>query len=247
MLPRIEGAPFDPRDADDPPAPTANFFSGCVMAGALGDVQRATVRVLERGGHRVATPAAQACCGALHQHAGLREEARELARANLDAFAGDAPICVNSAGCSLAMKGYAQLLPKDPRAAAFVGRVRDLSELVGGLARARPRRVAVQEACHHHNVQRLRGRAGAELARLGITVVSLPRGAGCCGSAGLWSATHPEPAWTLLQRLLDAVDESGCDVVVSSNPGCLMFLRAGLRARGSAVRALHLAELLDDG
>lgn len=246
LLPRVAGAPFDPREADEQPDPTVQFFAGCVMASALGDVQRATVRSLERAGHRVGTPPTQGCCGALHLHAGMRAEARELARANLDAFPGDAPICVNSAGCSLAMKGYTQLLPDDPRAAVFASRIRDVSELVGALPRPSPLRVAVQEACHHHNVQRLRGRAAAELTRLGATVVSLPRGAGCCGSAGLWSATHPEPAWQLLEQLLDSVEKSGCDVVVSSNPGCLMALRAGLRDRGSAVRALHLAELLAD-
>ena len=244
-IPRVAGSPLDLRELPEHADPTTFFLAGCVMAGALGDVQRATVRVLERSGHRVAVPPAQVCCGALHLHAGLRDEARALARANLDAFPGDAPICVNSAGCSLAMKGYAQLLPDDPRAAAFSARIRDLSELVGGDVRARPLRVAVQEACHHYNVQRLRGRAAGLLTKLGATVVPLPRGAGCCGSAGLWSATHPEQAWALLQPLLDAVEGSGCDIVVSSNPGCLLFLREGLRQRNSSIRALHLAELLD--
>jgi len=74
-----------------------------------------------------------------------------------------------------------------------------------------------------------------------------PRGAGCCGAAGLWSAQHPEAAWGLLQPLLDAIEGSGCEVVASSNPGCLFHIRAGLRARGSNIRALHLAELLDAG
>jgi glycolate oxidase iron-sulfur subunit len=76
-------------------------------------------------------------------------------------------------------------------------------------------------------------------------VVPLPRGAGCCGAAGLWSVQQPEAAWSLLQPLLDAIEGSGCAVVSISNPGCLFHIRAGLRARGSTIRAVHLAELLD--
>jgi glycolate oxidase iron-sulfur subunit len=105
----------------------------------------------------------------------------------------------------------------------------------------------VQEACHHWNVQQLRGRALELLRGGGATVVELPRGAGCCGAAGLWSAQQPEAAWGLLQPLLDAIEGSGCEVVSISNPGCLFHIRAGLRARGSTIRALHLTELLDAG
>jgi len=122
-----------------------------------------------------------------------------------------------------------------------------LSEMVGGGIRLGDGKIAVQEACHHWNVQQLRGRAAEFLRGAGATVVALPRGAGCCGAAGLWSAQQPEAAWRLLQPLLDAIEGSGCDAVSISNPGYLFHIRAGLRARGSKVRALHLAELLDAG
>lgn len=260
QLPRVEGAPFDVREAASDPAATAQFFGGCITSGALGDAQRSSLRVLRRGGWAVAVPPEQGCCGALHQHTGHLAQARELARQNIDAFAeGGAPIAVTSAGCGLVMKEYGRLLAGDPayaaRAAAFSARVRDLVELLGpaegrgGLpARAArpPVRVAVQEACHHWNVQRYRGRVAAFLeAHRAGTIVTLPVGAGCCGSAGLFSATRPEPAGRLLDAYVDAIEASGCDVVVSSNPGCLLLLRAGLRARSSRIRALHVAQLLD--
>lgn len=273
LLPRVAGAPFDPREVPRPDAPAVAFHAGCVMASALGDVQRAAIRVLERGGQATLVPAGQRCCGALHHHAGLRDAANALARANVAAFEGaDVPICTTAAGCALAMKEYGRWLAGDPawvaRAAAFSARVRDLSELVESPARAEHTepaeraepaqhtapgpgartlsgKVAVQEACHHWNVQQLRGRARELLRAAGASVVALPRGAGCCGAAGLWSAQQPEAAWGLLQPLLDAIEGSGCDVVATSNPGCLFHIRAGLRARGSKVRAAHLAELLD--
>jgi glycolate oxidase iron-sulfur subunit len=251
LLPRVAGEPFEPEEAPRPEAPTAAFHAGCVMASALGDVQRAALRVLAQGGHATLVPPGQRCCGALHQHAGLQEQARELARQNVAAFEGsDVPICTTAAGCGLAMKEYTRLLADDaewsPRAAAFSRRVRDLAELAPAAGPAPAGKIAVQEACHHWNVQQLRGRALELLRGRGAEVVALPRGAGCCGAAGLWSTQQPEAAWELLQPLLDAIERSGCDVVATSNPGCLFHIRAGLRARGSRVRALHLAELLDE-
>lgn len=261
QLPRVDGAPFDLRLVASDPDATAQLFSGCITSGALGNVQHATLRVLRRSGWAVAAPPPQGCCGALHQHAGHLAQARELAKQNIDAFAdgNGAPIAVNSAGCGLVMKEYGRLLADDPeyaeRAAAFSARIRDLVEMLkpegarAGLpprAVKRPVRVAVQEACHHWNVQRSRGTVAASLEASGAgTIVTLPTGAGCCGSAGLFSAIRPEPAGKLLAALLDAVEASGCDVVVSSNPGCLLFLRSGLRARRSRIRALHVAQLLD--
>ena len=252
LLPRVAGAPFDARAVPRPAAPTAAFHTGCIMASALGDVQRAALRVLAQSGHEVLVPPDQRCCGALHQHAGLLDEARALARGTVAAFEGTGvPICTTSAGCALAMKEYDRWLAGEPdwasRAAAFSARIRDLSEMAATDLRVRHTRVAVQSACHHWNIQQLRGRAVELLRARGADAVALPRGSGCCGAAGLWSAQEPEAAWKLLQPLLDAIDRSGCDVVAISNPGCLFHIRAGLRARGSKVRALHLAEVLDAG
>ena len=53
----------------------------------FAQVNDATVRLLAANGFEVITPRTQRCCGALHAHAGEREEARRLARQNLEAFA----------------------------------------------------------------------------------------------------------------------------------------------------------------
>jgi glycolate oxidase iron-sulfur subunit len=59
LAPRIEGAPFrgvERADGD------TYVFAGCIMAEAFGETDRATVRLLERDGHRVSVPAEQICC-----------------------------------------------------------------------------------------------------------------------------------------------------------------------------------------
>jgi glycolate oxidase iron-sulfur subunit len=52
-------------------------------------------------------------------------------------------------------------------------------------------------------------------------------------------------ASVLLERKLDNALATGADVIVSANPGCMLQLEAGLRARGSRVPVLHLVEVLD--
>ncbi|MBV9771960.1 MAG: 4Fe-4S dicluster domain-containing protein, partial [Bryobacterales bacterium] len=62
------------------------FLGGCIANVSFARLNEATVRVLRKNGCEVSIPAAQACCGALHVHAGIRDEARKLARRNIDAL-----------------------------------------------------------------------------------------------------------------------------------------------------------------
>jgi glycolate oxidase iron-sulfur subunit len=55
---------------------------------------------------------------------------------------------------------------------------------------------------------------------------------------------RPRDSRRILAAKLDAIEAAGVDVVAVVNPGCLRQLRAGLRSRRSAVRVMHLAELV---
>ena len=130
----------------------AQVFAGCIMSTAFADTTRRTNELVAVFGAKAELPAGQVCCGALQLHAGETDRARELARTNVEAFAGDAPIVVNAAGCGAMLKHYGRLLPEDPRAEAFAKRVQDVSEFLLTLPAPRPRKVSrtvvVQDACH---------------------------------------------------------------------------------------------------
>src|SRR5262245_17259624 len=87
--------------ADGPKQGTVAFFSGCVMNSMMGSVNRASVRLLTAAGYDVVVPAEQICCGALANHAGLRETARDMAQTNVAAFPVDKldAVIINAAGC----------------------------------------------------------------------------------------------------------------------------------------------------
>lgn len=251
LAPRREGAPFvlaERSDAD------VCLFAGCVMREAFGETERATVRVLERDGHRVTSPTGQLCCGALHAHAGDGEQARELARSNIDAF-GDSelPIAVNAAGCGAHLKAYGDVLHEDPawaqRGRDFGARVRDATEIArprpGRVPR--PLRVVYQDACHLAHGQRIRAEPRALLRAIeAVTVVDIADAERCCGSAGIYNLTQHDISQELQRQKVAAILAARADVVVSANPGCVLQIAAGLRAAGSRVPVVHIMRFLDD-
>src|SRR5207302_4582342 len=170
------------------PPSTVLLFRGCVMEGLFSHVHDATVRTLEVNGYAVREVPEQVCCGALHEHAGLEHDARQLARLNVAAFGhGDEAIVVNSAGCGAMLKEYGHLL--DAGGARFAARVKDVTEL---LAARGPRpgapidaTVAYDPPCHLLHAQRIADPPERVLRAIPVLrLVKLPDAAQCCGSAG---------------------------------------------------------------
>jgi glycolate oxidase iron-sulfur subunit len=57
--------------------------------------------------------------------------------------------------------------------------------------------------------------------------------------------TEPERASRLQKRKVQNIIDSGAEVVVTTNPGCLLQIQSGLRKAGAhQIRALHIADYL---
>ena len=233
------------------------LLTGCIQQVAFGPHNQATARVLARNGAEVIAPRAQACCGALHAHAGEHETALALARRTIETFesAGVEHVIVNTSGCGAHMKAYGTLLADDPawrgRAARFAASVRDVSEFLAaeplrGPLRDVKRTVTYHDPCHVVHGQKIRAQPRALLAQIpGLRVVELPEADWCCGSAGTYNLTQPEMATRLQERKIAHVRATGADAVVTANPGCIIQIVQGLRAKGSPIQVLHIVELLD--
>jgi glycolate oxidase iron-sulfur subunit len=238
---------------------SAGLLTGCVQRVFFADVNAATARVLSAEGCDVFAPAAQGCCGALALHAGRDEDARGFARHLIAVFEAlpeqVTEIVVNAAGCGSTMKMYGELLAGDPewagRAARFAARVRDVTETLARLPPRAPRhemqaRVAYHDACHLAHAQGVRDQPRALLQTVpGLTVVPLAEPDICCGSAGIFNLVQPEMAATLGQRKAAHIADAGVDLVVTSNPGCILQIRAAMRSAGSGPQVIHIVELLD--
>jgi glycolate oxidase iron-sulfur subunit len=255
---RAERAPLPPLiAAEGARRGRVALLSGCVQSVVFGAHNRATARLLARNGWEVVVPADQGCCGALNAHGGDHARAVAMARATIDVFerAGADAIIVNTSGCGAHMKGFGALLAGDPvyagRAARFAASVQDISEFLAraplrGPLRAVEMTVTYHDPCHVVHGQKIRTQPRDLLRQVpGLRLVDLPESDWCCGSAGIYNLTQPEMATRLLERKVGHVLSTGAEAVVTANPGCILQIAAGLRARGANVPVLHIVEVLD--
>lgn len=223
-------------------------LTGCVQRHMFPDVGRATVRLLSLAGWDVVVPRAQGCCGALDLHAGRVEEFRRRATELAAAFPGHLDwVVTDAAGCGSAIREYGHWLPASA-AARLGGRTRDVTELLADADLAlQPQSLTVtyHDACHLVHGQGVRDAPRELLRRIpGLTLVELPDSDLCCGSAGVYNILQPEMADRLLELKIARIRETGARVVAAGNPGCLMQIAKGARARGLDLEAVHPVSLL---
>ena len=234
------------------------FLAGCIANISFARLNEATVRVLQKNGCEVAVPQSQTCCGALHVHSGLRDEARKLARRNIDAVmdGGFDAVITNAAGCGSTLKEYDELLEHDhaysEKARKFTGLMKDVNEFLASIE-LNPRMgqvpitVTYQDSCHLAHGQRIRTQPRKLLRAVpGLTFREMPMSDLCCGSAGIYNVIQNEMAMTVLKSKMDYVNMTGAEVIVTANPGCMLQLQAGSRMHGKGQRVAHVVEILDE-
>ncbi|MBS1826089.1 MAG: 4Fe-4S dicluster domain-containing protein [Acidobacteria bacterium] len=234
------------------------MLGGCVANVSFARLNEATVRVLQKNGCEVHVPDTQTCCGALHQHAGIRTKARELARRNIDALltGGFDAIITNSAGCGSTLKEYGELLEHEPayaaRAAQFAARVKDINEFLASIelnpAMGRlDMTVTYQDSCHLAHGQKVKA-APRKLLRAvpGLQFREMPMADLCCGSAGIYNVIQNEMSMQILERKMDFANSASTQVIATANTGCMIQLRAGVKRHGHGQRVAHVIEILDE-
>ena len=233
-------------------------MTGCVMNEIFGDINQATIRVLQRNGCDVVVPGEQVCCAALHCHAGIMDTARELAKKNIVAFeqAEVDAVISNASGCGAKLKEYGMLLADDKefaeRAARFSQKVKDIASFLDGLpSLAKPGelklRVAYDDPCHLLHAMKVSRPPRNVLRSIpGLELVELATPEQCCGSAGIYNITNYELSMRILQRKIDDIRTTAADVVATGNPGCMLQIAHGLRQAGlDQMKVMHPVELLD--
>ena len=234
------------------------LLGGCIANVSFARLNEATVRVLQKNGCEVTVPEAQTCCGALHVHAGIRDQARIQARRNIDALSErnyDA-IVTNAAGCGSTLKEYGEILEHDPeyadKAARFSSQVRDVTEFLGGIElnlELAPLAVAVtyQDSCHLAHGQKIRMQPRKLLQAIpGLTFREMAQSDLCCGSAGIYNIVHTAMSMALLEQKMGAANATKAAVIATANPGCMLQLQAGVRRHGHGQSVAHVVELLDE-
>jgi glycolate oxidase iron-sulfur subunit len=239
----------------------AALLAGCAQQVLDPDINWATARVLARNGVEVVIPRTQGCCGALVMHAGAQDQARGLARRNLEVFTPmlensdvDA-VVTNAAGCGSGMHEYALLFkgePEEARASALAHRTKDVSVFLDELGLIhnpkleKPLKLAYHDACHLAHAQNVRSSPRRLLGSIGgLELLELNDGELCCGSAGTYNIEQPAIAFELGERKANAILETSARAVASGNIGCLTQMARHLEAKGQSIRVLHTFQVLD--
>lgn len=231
------------------------LFTGCVGDALFRHTNWATARVLQQNGCDVVIPRTQACCGAIHFHAGSSAPAREFADTNVRAFdINDVDAVVtNIAGCGAMLKDYGHHWhdANQPAREQLAGKVRDINEFLADLGLIQPmgeiNAVATyHDACHLNHAQKIREQPRRLLAQIpGLTLRDLPETDLCCGAAGTYNLTEPEMATRLSRRKLKNILTTGASVVVTANAGCLLQIQREARVQGHVLSIVHPMDLLD--
>jgi len=106
--------------------------------------------------------------------------------------------------------------------------------------RAPTLRVAYHSACSLQHGQKLHGVAPQLLRNAGFTVLDVPEGHICCGSAGTYSMLQPEMSGQLRDRKVRNIESLNPDVVATGNIGCITQI-----AQATGIPIVHTVELLD--
>jgi glycolate oxidase iron-sulfur subunit len=231
------------------------LFTGCVGDAVFRATNWATARVLQQNGCEVIVPRAQACCGAIHFHAGSSEPAREFADQNLAAFNPDDvdAIIVNVAGCGAMLKDYGHHWHDDRRQARekFAAKVKDVSEFLDQLGLIPPQgeipiTATYHDACHLGHAQKVKEAPRRLLAKVpGLELRELAESELCCGAAGTYNLTEPERSARLSRRKLDNSRRTGARAVITGNAGCILQVAREAREQGEKLWVVHPMDLLD--
>lgn len=236
------------------------LFATCLADALFPAAAIATVELLERLGHDVVFPEAQACCGQMHVNTGYLAEALGVVRNHIEAFehadveAVVAPSgsCVGSVRHQHAMvarRGGDEALAT--RAEALATTTFELSEFlvdvlgVDDVGAYYPHRVTYHPTCHSLRMLGVGDKPLRLLRKVrGLTLVELPDAESCCGFGGTFALKNADTSTAMLTDKMTRIVQTGAEVCSAGDSSCLMHIGGGLSRLRSGVRTVHLAEIL---
>jgi L-lactate dehydrogenase complex protein LldE len=217
----------------------------------------AAVKLLEDAGCRVHVPA-QTCCGQPAYNAGARAEAKALARQVIQAFEPYDYVVVPSGSCGgMVAHHYPALFRDDP---AWAKRARRLAlkthELVSFLtdvlkvervAAAYDGTVTYHDSCAGLRELGIKRQPRALLGTVsGLKLTELPEAEVCCGFGGTFCVKYSDISIDIVDRKTRFINETGAELLLAGDLGCLLNMAGRLARQGSKVEARHVAEVLAD-
>lgn len=234
-----------------------HLFIPCLVDQLAPSVGEATVRVLRRAGCEVVYDRRQTCCGQPAYNSGYRDEAARVARHFLSVFSEADRIVAPSGSCVAMVRNLyrdlAPLLPASERERVDRARERtfELCELlvdelgIVDVGARLPVAAAYHDSCHLLRELGVQEQPRRLLAAVrGLRLLPLTDSDRCCGFGGAFAVKLPDLSAAMGEEKARRVAESGAQVVVSADTGCMLQMRGVLDRLGVPVRVMHIAEVL---
>jgi L-lactate dehydrogenase complex protein LldE len=232
------------------------LFATCLAEEFYPSAVDAAARVLGELRLKVRPIRLAFCCGQAAFNDGMRELARDLALRFLDSCEPGTPVVIPSGSCAAMVKVfYADLLADHPQAAAKALALRpwvyELSQFLVGVMKVRflgarfERAVVYHPSCHLMREMGVRDEPRLLLSAVnGLRLLELRNFQECCGFGGMFSVKFPHISTAMLSDKVTSIRESGAEVVVANDCGCLMHIGGGLSRAGLRIDTRHLADVL---
>ncbi|MEV4867808.1 (Fe-S)-binding protein [Streptomyces syringium] len=238
------------------------LFITCVNDTLYPRTGQAVVTLLERLGVQVEFPMAQSCCGQPQFNTGYRHQAEPLMRRYASAFQDVDHVVTPSGSCAAMIRdNYPRIAAKaaaegrgDAMAEAAAGAVAKTYELteflvdvlgVTDVGAYFPHAVTYHPTCHGLRVLGLGDRPLRLLEKVRGIDLREPAGAQeCCGFGGTFAIKNPAVSAAMGADKARALSETGAAAVCAVDNSCLLHIGGTLARRGSAVRPVHIAEIL---
>jgi L-lactate dehydrogenase complex protein LldE len=237
-----------------------SLFVTCIVDTIFPQAGISVVEILEHLDIEVRFPMAQTCCGQPAYNSGFQNDAKQVAKQFLTAFADAEVIVAPSGSCaSMVRHYYPDLFKDDPewrdRAHWAADITWEFTEyLVDGLgiadigAKLPPTKVCFHHACHGYRLLQLGTQAQALAGSVeGVRLTDLKGADQCCGFGGLFSVKMPDISGAMLNDKVANINAADADVIVTGDASCMMQMNGGLSRQESKHRVMHIAEFLAKG
>jgi L-lactate dehydrogenase complex protein LldE len=234
------------------------LFITCLADAMFPEVGQATVRVLERLGHRVEFPRQQTCCGQMHVNTGYQRQALPLVERFAEVFEPYEAIVAPSGSCVGSVRHQHAMLAERFGAPGLVSRVRavaaktyELSEFlvdvlgVTDLGAYFPHKVTYHPTCHSLRMLRIGDKPVRLLREVqGLELIELSDADQCCGFGGTFAIKNSDTSTAMLGDKMRNVLGSGAEICTAGDSSCLMHIGGGLSRLRAGARTVHLAQIL---
>lgn len=233
-----------------------SLFIPCTVDLMMPEIGVAVYRILSHLDTRPVYHSGQTCCGQPLYNAGYRDQAKRAARHFIKVFGDDEYIVSPSGSCvSTVKQHYAELLADEPswcdRARNISKRMYELSQFIvdvlgiTDVGASFEGKVTYHESCHIFRALGISEQPRKLIASVrGAELVELGNATACCGFGGEFSTGFPEISEAMVKAKAVNFINTGADVLLLNEPGCLLNISGYLHRNHPQKRSMHLATFL---